>query len=95
MTAASELAELADEELEIRLEEATQELFNLRFQVATGQLDNVSRVRQVRKDVARVKTILRQREIEAAEALEASRAPARSGGRSGAAAAAANPEEGE
>ena len=62
--------ELADAELENRLSEAKQELFNLRFQNVTGQLDNTSRIREVRRDVARVETILRQREIEAAEATE-------------------------
>ena len=62
--------ELADAELENRLSEAKQELFNLRFQNVTGQLDNTTRISQVRKDVARIETILRQREIEAAEATE-------------------------
>ena len=47
---------------------------NLRFQVVTGQLDNVSRIRQVRRDVARIKTILREQEIAAAEAIEAAAA---------------------
>ena len=60
--------ELADPELLNRLSEAKQELFNLRFQNVTGQLDNTTRIGQVRKDVARIETILRQREIEAAEA---------------------------
>ena len=62
--------ELADAELENRLSEAKQELFNLRFQNVTGQLDNTTRISQVRKDVARIETILRQREIAAAEATE-------------------------
>jgi large subunit ribosomal protein L29 len=62
--------ELADAELETRLAEAKQELFNLRFQNVTGQLDNSARIGQVRKDVARIETILRQREIAAAEATE-------------------------
>jgi len=62
--------ELADAELLNRLSEAKQELFNLRFQNVTGQLDNTARIGQVRKDVARIETILRQREIEAAEATE-------------------------
>jgi large subunit ribosomal protein L29 len=56
-----------------RLAEAKQELFNLRFQHATGQLDNHTRLGQVRRDVARIQTLLREREIAAAEALEASR----------------------
>ena len=62
--------EVSDSELENRLSEAKQELFNLRFQNVTGQLDNTARIGQVRKDVARIETILRQREIAAAEATE-------------------------
>jgi len=53
------------------LADSKEELFNLRFQNATGQLDNVARLRQVRKDVARINTELRAREIAAAEALAA------------------------
>ncbi len=71
MTKAAELRELHDKELENRLVEASQELFNLRFQHVTGQLDNYSRLGQVRRDLARIKTLLREREIEAAEAEEA------------------------
>jgi large subunit ribosomal protein L29 len=67
---ANELRDLADGELETRLVEAKQELFNLRFQNVTGQLDNSARIGQVRKDVARIETILRQREIAAAEGTE-------------------------
>ena len=67
--AAGELAELNDIELGNRLREFKEELFNLRFQNATGQLDNTSRVGQVRKDIARCETLLRGREIEAAEAV--------------------------
>ena len=70
MTKPSELRELHDDDLLTRLAESTQELFNLRFQHVTGQLDNSARLRQVRKDIARINTILREREIEAAEALE-------------------------
>jgi len=69
MTSARELAEVTDIELEHRLNEAKEELFNLRFQNATGQLDNSARLGQVRKDIARVETLLREREIAAAEAL--------------------------
>jgi large subunit ribosomal protein L29 len=69
MTKASELRELNDVELEHRLTEAKEELFNLRFQNATGQLDNTARLGQVRKDIARFETLLREREIAAAEAL--------------------------
>jgi large subunit ribosomal protein L29 len=70
MTTPTELRELDFEELESRLSESKRELFNLRFQVVTGQLDNVSRIRHVRREVARIKTILREQEIAAAEALE-------------------------
>ena len=69
--AAAELRELNDTELEHRLGEAKEELFNLRFQNATGQLDNIARIPQVRRDVARIETLLREREIVAAEQLEA------------------------
>jgi large subunit ribosomal protein L29 len=68
---AAELRELNDTELEHRLGEAKEELFNLRFQNATGQLDNVARLPQVRRDVARIETLLREREIAAAEQMEA------------------------
>jgi large subunit ribosomal protein L29 len=68
---AAELRELNDTELEHRLGEAKEELFNLRFQNATGELDNISRIPQVKRDVARIETLLREREIAAAEQLEA------------------------
>ncbi len=58
------------DELETRLTEAKQELFNLRFQHVTGQLDNVARLGQLRRDVARIKTLLREQEIAAAEVAE-------------------------
>ena len=64
---AQELREFNDTELEHRLHEAKEELFNLRFQNATGQLDNVTRIPQVRRQVARIETLLREREIAAAE----------------------------
>ena len=67
----AELRELNDTELEHRLGEAKEELFNLRFQNATGQLDNISRIPQVRREVARIETLLHEREITAAEQLEA------------------------
>jgi large subunit ribosomal protein L29 len=63
MPSATELRELDDVELEERLGEYRKELLNLRFQLATGQLDNAARVGQVRRDVARVLTLLRDREI--------------------------------
>jgi len=61
---ASELRELSLEELEHKLEDLTQEFFNLRFQHATDQLENPMRLRQTKKDVARVKTFLRERQID-------------------------------
>ena len=63
----AELRSLSDTDLVQRLAEAREELFNLRFQNATGQLDSSSRIGQVRKDIARLNTILRQREIALAE----------------------------
>lgn len=67
---AEELRSLDVGELESRLAEAKQELFNLRFQIVTGQLDNNARIGQVKKDVARMNTVLREREIAEAESLE-------------------------
>ena len=62
-TTAAELRDLADEELVTRLTEAKEELFNLRFQVATGQLDNNRRLHTVRRDMARIYTVMREREL--------------------------------
>ncbi|GAA3002475.1 50S ribosomal protein L29 [Actinokineospora diospyrosa] len=62
-TTATDLRELTDEELVLRLREAKEELFNLRFQMATGQLDNNRRLRTVRHDIARVYTVMREREL--------------------------------
>ncbi len=67
MTQAKLLRELNDTELEHRLGETKEELFNLRFQNATGQLDNIARLPQVRREIARIETLLREREIAAAE----------------------------
>ena len=64
------LRDLGDTELVERLGEAKEELFNLRFQNATGQLDNTARINNVRKEIARLNTLLREREIAAAEELE-------------------------
>lgn len=64
---AEELRSIDVEELEGRLAEAKQELFNLRFQIVTGQLDNNARIGQVKRDVARMHTVLREREIAEAE----------------------------
>ena len=60
---AAELRELDDEQLVTRLREAKEELFNLRFQNATGQLDNNRRLQVVRRDIARIYTIMRSREL--------------------------------
>ena len=67
---AQALKELSDPELFERISIAKQESFNLRFQHVTGQLDNTARLREARRDVARLLTELREREIVAAEALE-------------------------
>lgn len=63
MARAGELRELPVDELERRLAETKEELFNLRFQNATGQLDNYKRLGELRKDIARLKTILREHEL--------------------------------
>jgi large subunit ribosomal protein L29 len=70
VTRVAELRELDADSLLERLESLKEELFNLRFQLATGQLDNPMRIKDVRHDVARILGILREREIEAAEAEE-------------------------
>jgi len=67
MNPTDELRELAEEELQVKLAEAKEELFNLRFQLVTGQLDNPMRIKQVRKQVARIMTVMRERELEALE----------------------------
>lgn len=59
---ARELGELGDEELSLRLKQSREELFNLRFQHAAGQLENTSRLRQVRQDIARIMTVQSARE---------------------------------
>ena len=64
MPKSAELRELPDDELLARLESSKEELFNLRFQSATGQLDNPMRVKEVRHDIARMLTVLRQRQTE-------------------------------
>jgi large subunit ribosomal protein L29 len=60
---AKKMRELTDDELNKKVSDYKEELFNLRFQLATGQLDNPMRIRDVRKNIARCKTVLRQREI--------------------------------
>ncbi len=62
---AAELRELSYEELADKLTEAKEEAFNLRFQFATNQLDNTARLPEVRREVARIATIMREMEIEA------------------------------
>ena len=58
----SEIRDLSDQELKDRLDDLKEELFNLRFQLATGQLENLMRIRDVRRGIARVKTVLRERQ---------------------------------
>jgi large subunit ribosomal protein L29 len=60
---AAELRDLSDEELRGKLRELQEELFNLRFQLATGQIENVGRIRTVRRDIARLKTVEQQRAL--------------------------------
>jgi large subunit ribosomal protein L29 len=62
-TTAAQMRDLTEEELLTRLSEAKEELFNLRFQVATGQLDNNRRLHTVRRDIARIYTVMREREL--------------------------------
>ncbi|MDH6110997.1 MULTISPECIES: 50S ribosomal protein L29 [unclassified Kitasatospora] len=62
-TKAAELRELDNDGLVGKLREAKEELFNLRFQAATGQLDNHGRLKLVRKDIARIYTLMREREL--------------------------------
>tara|TARA_Y100000766_G_scaffold70865_1_gene59489 strand:+ start:36 stop:254 length:219 start_codon:yes stop_codon:yes gene_type:complete len=67
---AKDLKDVNDGDLIEALNDSKEELFNLRFQLVTGQLDNYSRIKEVKKEVARAMTELRAREIAAAEALE-------------------------
>jgi large subunit ribosomal protein L29 len=76
MATAAQISEYDIEELERQLGETRRELFNLRFQLATGQLDNFSRINHVRKDIARMLTELRNREIAEAEGLAVEQLPA-------------------
>ena len=62
---AAEIREMSAEDLQTKLKEARAELFNLRFQMATSQLDNTARVKQVKKDIARIQTEMRARELSA------------------------------
>jgi large subunit ribosomal protein L29 len=63
LTSATELRGLEDDELVTKLKEHKEELFNLRFQSATGQLDNNKRLQTVRHDIARIYTVMREREL--------------------------------
>jgi large subunit ribosomal protein L29 len=62
-TAAAQVRELTDDELVLRLREAKEELFNLRFQAATGQLETHGRLREVKREIARIYTVMREREL--------------------------------
>jgi large subunit ribosomal protein L29 len=62
---ASKLRDMTNDELQVKVNDLKNELFNLRFQLATGQLDNPSRIKEVKRDIARVKTILRESDIRA------------------------------
>ena len=66
----SEIRDLPVDELLQRLADTKEELFNLRFQNATGQLDNYSRLGELKRDVARIRTVLRQRELDQTEPNE-------------------------
>jgi len=66
MSTATELRELPDDELRQKLAQGKEELFTLRFQVVTGQLDNPQRISEVKREIARVLTVLRERDIAAA-----------------------------
>jgi large subunit ribosomal protein L29 len=76
MATAADIAQYDTEELERQLGDTRRELFNLRFQLATGQLDNFSRINHVRKDIARMMTELRNREIAEAEGMALEDLPA-------------------
>lgn len=65
---AAEIRNLSGEDLQAKLKEARAELFNLRFQMATGQLDNTARIKQVKKDIARIQTEMRDRELKPVQA---------------------------
>jgi large subunit ribosomal protein L29 len=71
MTKATELREMSDEHLTYSMRETEQELFRLRFQAATERLDAPSNLQKLRREIARIKTILRQRELETAQGTPA------------------------
>lgn len=72
---ATEMREMTDEELVEMLEEAREEKFNLRFQLATNQLDNTARIKEVKGDIARILTVMRERELSASASAEAKAEP--------------------
>ncbi len=67
---AVDLRKLTYKELSDRLDESKEELFNLRFQLVSNQLDNTERLKQVKKDIARISTVMREQEIAAWEAQQ-------------------------
>ena len=71
----AEIREMTDEELLEELEEAREEKFNLRFQLATNQLDNTARIKEVKQDIARILTVLRERELASSADAKSAAAP--------------------
>jgi large subunit ribosomal protein L29 len=74
VTKPEELRDLSDEELDTKLAEAKEELFNLRFQLVTGQLDNPMAIKIIRKEIARILTVIRERELAVLEGAAAEEA---------------------
>ena len=74
MTKPEELRDLSDEEIDTKLAEAKEELFNLRFQLVTGQLDNPMAIKIMRKQIARILTVIRERELAVLEGAAAEEA---------------------
>ncbi len=74
MTKPEELRDMSDDELDTKLAEAKEELFNLRFQLVTGQLDNPMAIKIMRKEIARILTVIRERELAVLEGTAAEEA---------------------
>jgi large subunit ribosomal protein L29 len=74
LTKPEELRDLSDDELDTKLAEAKEELFNLRFQLVTGQLDNPMAIKIMRKEIARILTVIRERELAVLEGAAAEEA---------------------
>ena len=74
MSKPEELRDLSDDELDTKLAEAKEELFNLRFQLVTGQLDNPMAIKSMRKEIARILTVIRERELAVLEGAAAEEA---------------------